>query len=157
MQPLKMSLKKYFTHFRVTVNMFRGPATSEKATLRQEILELGSYNNLTQHRKCSIFFQNHSTLLHTLVCRVPLIILLTRTLYSNAVFYFFFRGDICVIQYFMPFLCLHGFMHYTVDTFTVKKVLADLVVCDWWCFCKAPCDVKFSQIEGNDRNLSHIQ
>ena len=29
--------------------------TSENATIRHDILELGSCNNLAQHRKCSIF------------------------------------------------------------------------------------------------------
>ena len=34
---------------------------------------------------------------------------------------------------------------------TVRKFLADFAVCDWRRFCKALCDVKFSQIEGNYR------
>ena len=47
---------------RVTVQIFLGPATSEKATLRHEILELGSYNNFAK----LFIFQNHSTLLYAL-------------------------------------------------------------------------------------------
>ena len=43
-------------HFKVTVQIFWGPATSENATLRHEILELGSYNNLAQHRMWSFLF-----------------------------------------------------------------------------------------------------
>ena len=42
-QPLKILNKKFvLAHFRVTVNIFYGPATSENAKLRHEILELGS-------------------------------------------------------------------------------------------------------------------
>ena len=43
-------------HFRVTFQIFRGPTTSENATFRHEILELGSYKNLAQHRMCSFLF-----------------------------------------------------------------------------------------------------
>ena len=50
-QPLNI-----FAHFIVTVTIFWGPATSEKATLRHNILELGSYDNLAQPWKRSIFF-----------------------------------------------------------------------------------------------------
>ena len=39
----------------------------------------------------------------------------------------------------------------------VLAVLADFAVCDWWHFCKALCDIKFSQIEGNGLNLRHIK
>ena len=42
-QPLKILNKKFvLAHFRVTVNIFYGPATSENAKLRHEILEWGS-------------------------------------------------------------------------------------------------------------------
>ena len=40
---------------------------------------------------------------------------------------------------------------------TVRKVLADFAVCDWWHCCKALCDVKFSQIEEHDWPLSHTE
>ena len=36
----------------VTISIFWRTATSKKATLKCEILELGFYNNLVQHRKC---------------------------------------------------------------------------------------------------------
>ena len=49
---------KNCAHFRVTVQIFWGPATSENAALRHAILELGSYNNLAQHRMCSFLFFN---------------------------------------------------------------------------------------------------
>ena len=39
------------------VKNFGGPATKCKGNIRHEILELGSYDNLAQHRKCSIFFK----------------------------------------------------------------------------------------------------
>ena len=56
-QSLKMlNEKHFFAHFRVTVQICWGPATSENATLRHEILELGSYNNLAQHRMCNFLF-----------------------------------------------------------------------------------------------------
>ena len=45
------NVKKWFANFRVTVNIFWGPTESEKATVRHDILELGSYNHLAQHRK----------------------------------------------------------------------------------------------------------
>ena len=41
--------------------------------------------------------------------------------------------------------------------YTVNKALGDFVVCDWWCCCKAPCDVQFSKIEGNGWKFSHIK
>ena len=42
--------------------------------------------------------------------------------------------------------------------YTVRKiVLADFAVCDCWNYCKAPCDVKFHQIEGNSRLFCHIE
>ena len=53
---VKWKIKTFFAHFRVTVNYFWGPATSEKATLRHEIFKFGSYQIL-EHRKCSIFFK----------------------------------------------------------------------------------------------------
>ena len=42
-------------HFRVTVKMLKLPAPSQKVIFQREILELGSYNNLTQHDMCPIF------------------------------------------------------------------------------------------------------
>ena len=39
---------------------------------------------------------------------------------------------------------------------TLRKVLADFAVCDRWCYCKALCDVMFSQIDGNDRTFRKI-
>ena len=39
---------KKVAHFRVTVNIFRVPLPSQKATFQIEILELGSNNNLAQ-------------------------------------------------------------------------------------------------------------
>ena len=38
--------------------------------------------------------------------------------------------------------------------YTVRKVLADFAVCD---YCKALCDEKFSQIEGNGRKFRHLE
>ena len=59
--------KNFFSpDFKVRVKIFWGFATSEKATLSHEILELGSYNNLAQRRMMGSMFyasQNHSTLL----------------------------------------------------------------------------------------------
>ena len=40
-------------------------------------------------------------------------------------------------------------------TGTVRKVLADFAVCDWWRYYKALCDVKFSQMKGNCRKIRH--
>ena len=40
--------------------------------------------------------------------------------------------------------------------YTVRTVLADFAVCDWWRYCTALCDVKFSQIVGNGGKFSHI-
>ena len=40
---------------------------------------------------------------------------------------------------------------------TIRKVLADFAVCDWWRYCKALCDEKFCQIAGNGRKFSHIE
>ena len=39
---------------------------------------------------------------------------------------------------------------------TVRNVLANFPLCDGWGYCKALCDVKFSQIERNYRKFSHI-
>ena len=36
---------------------------------------------------------------------------------------------------------------------TVRNVLADFAVCDWIRYCKALCDVEFSQIEWNSQKL----
>ena len=56
---------KICVDFRVTAKIFKGLAPRKEATLRHEILELGSNNNLAQHTMCSIFFlQNHSTLMY---------------------------------------------------------------------------------------------
>ena len=66
-QPLNMFFL-LIAHFRVTVKIFWGPATSEKATFRHGILELGSYNILAQYRMCGFFiFLNRSTLLYSTV------------------------------------------------------------------------------------------
>ena len=46
-----------------------------------------------------------------------------------------------------------GCRNQTSEVYTVRKFLADFTVCDWWRFCKALCDVKFRQIEGNGRLL----
>ena len=40
--------------------------------------------------------------------------------------------------------------------YTVIKVLADFAVCDGCRYCRAPCDVKFSQIEGIGGKFCHI-
>ena len=37
---------------------------------------------------------------------------------------------------------------------TVRNVLASYAACDWRRYCKALCDEKFSQIEGNGRKFS---
>ena len=54
-QPLQMFFY-VLAHFRVTVHIFWGPASSENATLRHEILELGPSNNFAQHRMRSFLF-----------------------------------------------------------------------------------------------------
>ena len=41
--------------------------------------------------------------------------------------------------------------------YTVRNVLVDFSVCDWWRYCKALCDVKFRKIEGNGRTFRHIK
>ena len=38
---------------------------------------------------------------------------------------------------------------------TVRKVYADFAVCDVLRYCKAVCDVKFSQVEENGRQITH--
>ena len=40
---------------------------------------------------------------------------------------------------------------------TVRKVLVDFAVFDWWRYCKVLCDVKFRQIVGYSRKLRHIE
>ena len=40
--------------------------------------------------------------------------------------------------------------------YTVRKVLADSTVLDWWRYCKALCDAKFRQLEGNGRKFRPI-
>ena len=47
--------------FRVTVNIFRGPAPSLKVTLKCEILELESRNNLAQLAECPFFLSSNIT------------------------------------------------------------------------------------------------
>ena len=45
---------------------------------------------------------------------------------------------------------------YSVLVHTVRKVLADFAVFYWRRYCKAPCDGKFHEIEGNGKkNSSH--
>ena len=39
---------------------------------------------------------------------------------------------------------------------TVGQVLVDFAVCDWWIYCKALCDEKFSQIEENFQTFLNI-
>ena len=39
--------------------------------------------------------------------------------------------------------------------YTVRKVLFDLAVFDSWLYCKALCDVKFSNIEGSGKTFCH--
>ena len=39
---------------------------------------------------------------------------------------------------------------------TVRKVLPDFDVSDWWRCCEALCDEKFCQIGGNGHKFSHI-
>ena len=43
------------------------------------------------------------------------------------------------------------------DAQPCRKVLADFAICDWWRYCKALCDVNFSQIEENGRTFFHIE
>ena len=40
-----------------------------------------------------------------------------------------------------------------MNVYTNRKVLADFDACDWWRYCKALCDLKFSRIEGNGRKF----
>ena len=42
-------------------------------------------------------------------------------------------------------------------THTVRKVLADFALCNVWRYCKALCDVRFSQVEENGRKFRHIE
>ena len=45
-------------------------------------------------------------------------------------------------------------MHIDSTTaYTVRTVLADFAVCDWWRYCKALFNVKFSQMEENGRKF----
>ena len=48
-------------------------------------------------------------------------------------------------------LCSNNGLH------TVIKVLADIGMCDWWRYCKALCDIQFSQIEGYGQIFCHIE
>ena len=43
------------------------------------------------------------------------------------------------------------------NSYTVRKVLADFTVCDWWRNCKALCYIKFRQIEGKGQKFSYIE
>ena len=42
---------------------------------------------------------------------------------------------------------------FRISAFTARKVLADFAECDFGRYCKALCDVKFCQIEGNGRKF----
>ena len=44
-------------HFRVTVNIFCGPATKDRGNIETWHFGNGINNNLAQHRICSIFFK----------------------------------------------------------------------------------------------------
>ena len=59
-QPLKLWRHKFLcAHFGVTVQIFKGLRPRKEATLRHAILELvqlGSYNSLAQHRMWSFYF-----------------------------------------------------------------------------------------------------
>ena len=50
-----------------------------------------------------------------------------------------------------------GLSAYAHAQYTLRTVLEDFAICDWWRNCKALCDVKFSQIEGKGRKFSHIE
>ena len=39
----------------------------------------------------------------------------------------------------------------------VSQILADCTACDWRRFCKALCNVKFSQIEDDNRKFRHME
>ena len=45
----------------------------------------------------------------------------------------------------------HRYEYMPYITFTDRIFLVDLAVFDWWRYCKALCDVKFRQIEGNSK------
>ena len=51
---------------------------------------------------------------------------------------------------------LHSRKSENILLYTVRKVLADFAVCDWWRYRNALGDVKFSLIEGNGRKFSPI-
>ena len=57
-------------------------------------------------------------------------------------------------QYVLHILSYHKSFY---SIYTVRKVLAHFAVCDRWRYCKALCDEKFSQKEGNGRKFSHIE
>ena len=52
-------------------------------------------------------------------------------------------------------LFLHPNINFT--SYTVKQVLVDFAIFNWWRHCKALCEVKFSKIEGMVRKFSHIE
>ena len=58
---------KICAHFRVTVNIFRGPWTLDKLKYFQKFFGFGVLlNNLAQRDECPIFFfKTHSTLIYT--------------------------------------------------------------------------------------------
>ena len=55
-QPFKVLNAFLCAHFWVTVKDFRGPPPSQTTAFQSDILELASFNNLTQHEMCPIFF-----------------------------------------------------------------------------------------------------
>ena len=55
------------------------------------------------------------------------------------------------------FLNYHGKFKMFLREYTVRKVFAKFTVFDWWRYCKALCDVKFSLIEGSGWNFFHIE
>ena len=60
----KNGKEKKIAQFRVTVKKIQGPAPSENATFRHEILELGSYSTtIWHHIECVAFY--FSKLLHS--------------------------------------------------------------------------------------------
>ena len=45
----------------------------------------------------------------------------------------------------------------TLPPSQLEKCWRIFSVCDWWSYCKALCDEKFSQIEGYGRQFRHIE
>ena len=109
-----------FAYFRVTVKIFWGPATREKATLSHEILNKGSFNNIESF---FFFFENHSTLYCSCSCSCENFQRISKI---TCITCFVLYGYICMYSYcIVPIFCIEKI---SKEVCTVQFIQFSLIV-----------------------------